>query len=129
MEKTVEHEPLSADEVAEFRILEEELWRPDTRFNRKRMNELFALDFVEFGGSGRIHSREACLDAKPSPINVQLPLPEFTARRLSTNVVQVTYNTRVEIDGIVQQRRRSSIWTRTPQSWVIRFHQGTPYKP
>lgn len=129
MEKTVEHDPLSPDEVAEFRILEEELWRPDTRFDRKRMNELFALDFVEFGGSGRIHSREASLDAEPSPINVQLPLPEFRARRLSTNVVQVTYNTRVEIDGIVQHRRRSSIWTSTLQGWVIRFHQGTPYEP
>jgi hypothetical protein len=39
----------------------------------------------------------------------------------------VTYNSHVEHDGVVAHARRSSIWTRTAEGWVMRFHQGTPY--
>jgi hypothetical protein len=34
--------------------LEEELWREATRFDRARMNDVFADDFFEFGRSGRL---------------------------------------------------------------------------
>lgn len=122
-------DPLLPEEQAMFQELEEALWREETRFDRARMEPLFAADFFEFGGSGNIHAREATLAIKPAPIKATLPLSDFKARRLSSDVVQVTYNSIVEKDGVIQRRRRSSIWTRTATGWVIRFHQGTPYTP
>ena len=38
--------------------LEEELWKDETRFDRKRMTEVIAPDFLEFGRSGRIYTRD-----------------------------------------------------------------------
>lgn len=122
-------ERLPQEEERLFHRLEEQLWREDTRFDYERMDKLFAPDFLEFGGSGRIHNRQVLISVQPSPIVVQLPLPDFKARRLAPDVVQVTYNTIVRNEGIVQYRRRSSIWTKSAEGWVIRFHQGTPYQP
>lgn len=120
---------LSAEEQAVFRALEEELWREESRFERNRMEELIAPDFVEFGGSGNIHDRRAMLAVNRAPIKAMLPLPDFNARRLAEDVVQPTSNSIVENNGVVQHRRRSSIWTRSAAGWVIRLHQGTPFAP
>jgi hypothetical protein len=108
--------------------LEEELWREETRLDRKRMNELIAPDFFEFGRSGRIHQREASLSAPRQPIVAVVPLQDFKARLLHDDVAHVTYNSAVTYDGVIQHARRSSIWSRTTNGWVLRFHQGTPYK-
>jgi hypothetical protein len=108
--------------------LEEELWREATRFDRKRMTEIIAPDFLEFGRSGRPYQREDALAMPRKPIDAVLPLPDFRARLLHRDVAQVTYNSAVTHDGVVQHARRSSIWSRTPSGWVLRFHQGTPYE-
>lgn len=107
--------------------LEEELWREETRFDRKRMAEIIAPDFLEFGRSGRIYRREDSLAVSQQPIDALLPLPNFEARLLHPDVALVTYNSAVRYDGVVQRARRSSIWSRTSGSWKLRFHQGTPY--
>ena len=107
--------------------LEEELWREETRFDRHRMNEVFADDFFEFGRSGRFYQREDTLDAKPQPIAAVLPLPNLNIRLLTPDVAQVTYNSAVTYDGVVEHARRTSIWTRTRSGWQLRFHQGTPF--
>jgi hypothetical protein len=109
--------------------LEEELWREDTRFDIHRMNELIAEDFCEFGRSGRIYHRQDTLTIERQTIDVILPLPEFEARLLDENTAQVTYNSAVKYDGVVEYARRSSIWSRSIKSWVLRFHQGTPFQP
>ena len=106
--------------------LEEELWREETRFDEKRMSEVIAPDFFEFGQSGRIYKREDTLAFPRRPIDAVFPLPDFRARLLDEDVAQVTYNSAVTHDGIVQRARRSSIWSRTTGGWVLRFHQGTP---
>ena len=106
--------------------LEEELWRPETRFNLQRMKEVIAPDFFEFGRSGRFYRRKDTLAMPSRPIAAVLPLPDFKARLLSPDVAQVTYNSAVTYDGVVQFARRSSIWSRTANGWVLRFHQGTP---
>ena len=77
------------------------------------MNEVFADDFFEFGRSGRSYRREDTLDAKPQPIAAVLPLPKLNIRLLTPDVAQVTYNSAVTYDGVVQHARRSSIWTRS----------------
>jgi hypothetical protein len=118
---------LSKQDFELLERLEEELWREETRFDEKRMREIIAPDFIEFGRSGRIYMREDSLAAPRQPIDAVLPLPDFGARLLHPDVAQVTYNSAVTYDGAVQYARRSSIWSRTPSGWVLKFHQGTPY--
>ena len=107
--------------------LEEELWRDETRFDRKRMTEVIAPDIIEFGRSGRIYTRDDSLAVSRQPIEAVIPLPDFRARLLHRDIAQVTYNSAVIYDGIVLHARRSSIWSRTASGWVLRFHQGTPF--
>ncbi len=110
-----------------LRRLETELWRAETRFDRAYMETIFAEDFYEIGRSGRIHSRETLLSVSGNSIEAVLPLPDFNIRLLTEDVAQVTYNSMVTYDGVVEYGRRSSIWSRAGESWVLRFHQGTPY--
>ena len=118
---------LSEQDRLALEQLEEELWREETRFDRERMMEIIAPDFVEFGRSGRIYRREDSLAISRQPIGAVLPLPDFAARLLHPDIALVTYNSAVTHNGVVQRARRSSIWSRIPGGWILRFHQGTPY--
>jgi hypothetical protein len=109
--------------------LEEELWREETRFDIQRMDELIAPDFFEFGRSGRIYQRQDIMAIEHQTIDAVLPLPEFHVRLLDENTAQVTYHSAVTYNNVVEHARRSSIWSRTTGSWVLRFHQGTPFQP
>jgi hypothetical protein len=118
-------------DITTLRRLEEELWIAETRYDAVYMNEIFAPDFFEFGRSGRVWSRDALLVKGGSFIDAVLPLPDFAVREISSDVVQVTYNSVVTYDGVVEYGRRSSIWSRanTKVGWQLRFHQGTPFTP
>src|SRR5687767_12644996 len=118
---------LSKEDRVTLERLEEELWREETRFDKKRMMEIISPDFLEFGRSGRIYRREDSLAVPRQSIDAVLPLPAFEARLLHPDIAQVTYNSAVTYDGVIQHARRSSIWSRTPTGWVLRFHQGTAY--
>ena len=52
---------LPTDAASEVLRLESLLLKPDVRRDRGRMEELLAEDFVEFGASGRLWSREAII--------------------------------------------------------------------
>ena len=93
------------------------------------MNELIANDFFEFGRSGRVYQRQDPLAVTTQTIDAVLPLPEFQIRLLDENIAQVTYNSAVTYNGVVEHARRSSIWSRTKGGWVLRFHQDTPFQP
>ena len=118
---------LSQEDRDALERLEEELWREETRYDDRRMREVIAADFLEFGRSGRVYRREDTLAVPRQPIRAVLPLPDFAVRLLHPDVAQVTYNGAVTHGGLVLRARRSSIWSRTPGGWVLRFHQGTPY--
>lgn len=107
--------------------LEEALWRTETRYDTEFLEKVLADDFLEFGRSGRIYNRQESISQPSQQIDAVLPLPDFQARLLAPNVAQVTYNSAVRYDGVVEKGRRSSIWTRSSGSWKLRFHQGTPY--
>ncbi len=114
--------------IETMRELEESLWRTETRFDREYVEKIFSPDFVEFGRSGRVYTRQDTLAAPAKPINVRLPLREFQARMISEDVVLVTYISET-IDSAPQAGNRSSLWKRTDGRWQIVFHQGTPVKP
>jgi hypothetical protein len=123
---------LSEEDITTLRRLEEELWIAETRYDAVYMNEIFAPDFFEFGRSGRVWSHAEMLGFRSGPaIDAVLPLPNFAVREISSDVVQVTYNSIVTYDGVVEYGRRSSIWSRanTNAGWQLRFHQGTPFTP
>ncbi len=108
-----------------LRVLEESLWRSETRFNQEYMERVLAPDFMEFGRSGRIYHSADTLAAPFVEINAKLPLDNFDVRLISSDVALVTYTSRVTNDQ-VQIANRGSIWSRTAAGWQIRFHQGTP---
>ena len=111
-----------------LRKLEEDLWRTETRFDNAVMEGIFASDFFEFGQSGRTYAR-AEMFFEPGTfrtIEATFPLPDFHARHLSDDIVQVTYVSEVVHDRKTVRANRSSIWSRVPGGWALRFHQGTP---
>jgi hypothetical protein len=105
------------------------MWREATRFDRAFQEQRFAGDFVEFGRSGRVYTRDQVIRTDSRPIQAVLPLPNLAIRLLDENTAQVTYDSQVTYDGLVEYAHRSSIWSRGLSAWVMRFHQGTPYEP
>ena len=112
----------------ELRVLEESLWRDETRFDDELMGKLFAEDFCEFGRSGRRYSRQEMLLGQngATEIHATLPLRDFCARYLSEDIVQVSYVSEVRYGARTELANRSSIWSRHKNGWTLRFHQGTP---
>ena len=107
--------------------LEENMWREVTRFDPAFMQKALAVDFFEYGRSGKTYTREQILAAPRDAIHAVIPLPNLTARLIDENTAQVTYDSAATYDGVVEYAHRSSIWSRTTRGWEMRFHQGTPF--
>lgn len=120
---------LTATDHDALRRLEEGLWKEETRFDPVFLDRVLAEDFREVGRSGRTYRRQETVAVPRQPIHATLPLPEFAIRLLHPDVALVTYESRVIYDGVVEYGRRSSLWSRSPSGWVLRFHQGTPFTP
>jgi hypothetical protein len=120
---------ISISDWTDLERLEEALWREETRFDLAFQERCFAPDCFEFGRSGRVYTRQQMILTERQRIDAVLPLPDLAIRLLDENTAQVTYNSRVTYGGVVEYGRRSSIWSRTPAGWMMRFHHGTPYIP
>jgi hypothetical protein len=111
----------------QLRRAEEALLDPAVRRDRALVAQFLTDDFVEFGSSGRIFSRDQVLDLlageAPAPIHVT----DFECALLAEDVALVTYGTsRTDaLGGIQISSLRSSIWTKKPGGWRLRFDQGT----
>ena len=116
---------LSSQDREDLRLLEEGLWRAEVRFDSRRMDEILAPDFFELGRSGRVYGRQDIIDTEAQPIDARLPLMDFRARLLDSNLAQVTYMSAVTYGGVQELANRSSIWSQTRHGWQLRFHQGT----
>lgn len=115
---------LDTTDALTLHALEEAMWRPETRFDRAYMDAILAEDFVEIGQSGRVWSRADALSLGPVPIDVELPLTDFSEAELAPGVVHVRYVS-VPTHGTRGAALRSSIWIRADR-WRLRFHQATP---
>jgi hypothetical protein len=113
------------DDVEDLRRLEESLWRSETRNDRSHLEEVLAPDFVEFGRSGEIWSREEILDGPGQELDARLPLPGFTVRMVGPDAALVTYRSEF-VSGNPLRANRSSLWNRMDGEWRLVFHQGTP---
>ena len=119
---------VSTEDFESLRLLEENLWVAESRFDHRYMDRVLAPDFFEIGRSGQVYRREEIIDSDSRPFHAEIPLPNFSVRLLSEDIAQVTYNSHATFDNVIELGRRSSIWTRSKDGWVLRFHQGTPYE-
>lgn len=111
--------------LEELRCLEVELHKDRSR---KRMEALLHPDFVEFGRSGRIYTRDEILNDFAT--DAKLPVVQsrhFAVILLAEGVALLTYvSAHVNADGTSERHTlRSSIWVQTESGWRMRFHQGT----
>lgn len=88
--------------------------------------ELVSNDFVEFGTSGRIYSKEMQLDSVDTKGLAACPfiIKNFSVQQLAPTIVHITYQTETIDNG--SQSNRSSIWKYEHEKWRLYFHQGTP---
>ncbi len=97
---------------------------PAVRACPVRVLALLHPEFTEFGSSGRVWDRDSVM-AGIGEDSDAIVASDVVAHRLADQVVLVTYTTqRGE-----QRARRSSLWVRRDDAWLLRFHQGTPSSP
>ncbi|HTW49276.1 MAG TPA: nuclear transport factor 2 family protein [Acidobacteriaceae bacterium] len=116
-------EPLAA----ELRALEERLLDPDVRRDRAAVASLLAVEFVEFGSSGRVYDKAAILDMLAAETPQRIELADFVARPVAPDAVLVTWRA-TRSDGPPHPGAaslRSSVWIRREDRWQMIFHQGT----
>ncbi|MFE3824562.1 DUF4440 domain-containing protein [Streptomyces sp. NPDC059092] len=106
---------------AELRLLD-----PAVRASPALLAELLHPEFREFGASGREWDRDTVVAALTEP-GGPVPRPITTSKmrgvRLAPDVVHLTYDSAT--DG--RRVHRSSLWRQTGGTWLLFFHQGTPY--
>ncbi|AZE54471.1 hypothetical protein C4K03_2315 [Pseudomonas synxantha] len=104
--------------------LEQELQACTTRSDARRLEQLLADDFVEFGASGAVWGSKAEVVAGlQDEVFSERRMTEFALKMLSANVALVTY--RGHRQG-VGDSLRSSVWREEHGQWRMVFHQGTP---
>lgn len=111
----------------ELRRLEELLMNPVARKERRQVADLLDDDFVEFGSSGRVWTKEAILEVFATETRTPMEIEDFACHLLAEDLALVMYRA-VRMGDSMERRTtlRSSIWRRDSTSWKIRFHQGTP---
>jgi hypothetical protein len=117
----------SQDIAPHLRRSEEALLDPEVRRDRIRVGELLADDFVEFGSSGRIWTRDEILDLLGGETPEPIHMADFECDLLAEDVALITYRaSRTDgRTGIQFSSLQSSIWTKKGAGWRLRFHQGT----
>jgi hypothetical protein len=119
---------ICAENIArELRRSEEALLDPAVRRDRTRIAELLAEEFVEFGSSGRVWTPDEILEMLAGENPAPIEMLNFECAVLANDVALVTYRaSRTDArTGIQSSSLRSSIWTKKPGGWRLRFHQGT----
>ena len=117
---------INKEDFEKLRELEESLWRAETRFDKKYMEQILAPDFFEFGRSGSVYTREEILAFRRSEdIDAVIPFKNFTIHLIDEKVALVTYLSEVTYGGEVEVGNRSSLWLKTVDVWKLKFHQGT----
>ena len=72
---------LEQSDMLTLRHLEESLWRRETRFDSRYMEEILAPEFIEFGRSGRKYSRADSLGLEAYDIAAKIAPARFLSPR------------------------------------------------
>jgi hypothetical protein len=110
-----------------LRSCEEALLDPAVRRDPVQVDALLDGDFLEFGSSGRVWTREQIVELLATEIYTPPSVEDFQCALLSESVALVTYRAvRIDISSdLISAALRSSIWTDVSGRWRMRFHQGT----
>jgi hypothetical protein len=116
-----------ADVAAHLFASENALLDPAVRRDRRKVLALLAEEFVEFGSSGRVWSRNEIVDHMESEDFSPVAIEDFACREIAADVMLVTYRSvgTNQEPGEPSIALRSSIWVRKSEGWLLRFHQGT----
>lgn len=106
----------------ELHTNEMEMLDPAVRSDPTRVSKLLHDDFIEFGSTGRVYSKEILVEMlrteRPSTVSIR----DFTVRQLASDTALVTYRT---VGQSGHEARRSSVWVLQDGLWKMVFHQGT----
>ncbi len=102
--------------------LEERLLDSSVRGSPQAVIPLLHPDFVEFGSSGRVYTKDTMVQMMLQQSPGVVRIKNFDVREITPEVALVTYKT-VGTEG--RETRRSSVWVRRGRAWQIVFHQGT----
>ena len=105
-------------------ILEKSLSIKENKLSFSYMDNILTDDFIEFGKSGKIHSKLDNLKLCKLQVNIpSLILENFKLKNISNSAKLITY---ISIDTDSNERcNRSSIWVFQSKKWRMLFHQGT----
>lgn len=70
--------------------LETSLLNPDTRHSAKKLENLLAQNFIEFGSSGNVYDKDDIIKWLPLEVPRQFFIEDFSVLVLSENVVLAT---------------------------------------
>ncbi len=114
---------MDASVLTEVVSHEERLLDPECRADAACLRGLLHPDFLEYGASGRVWTRDGVLQGLAADPTLDGTGANFTATPLADDVVLVTFR----LTGGQLTSLRSSIWVRCEDGqWRVRFHQGTP---
>lgn len=110
--------------------LETSLLTPEVRSSFEQLDVLLADDFVEFGSSGLIYTKQSVLERLPKNTDaVVYTVSDFTTKLLSENIVMANFKTeRIINDAEKITSLRTSLWRNDGDQWQMFFHQGTLVK-
>jgi hypothetical protein len=94
----------------------------------KDLEDIIGQEFMEYGQSGRIYSREEAIEQLCCEKDTRVDIQYFTLKCLNRNVALVHYIAlrKNKTNGeILSRSLRTSVWSRENESWKLHFHQGT----
>lgn len=118
---------LSMEDYSFLFELERQLHSTEVRCNVPRITSLLSPGFIEFGSSGNVWTLKDILERLPSEDQKnEIESFDYIARKLSHDVILVTYVSKRISEKGTTESLRSSIWKHSPLGWQMEFHQGTP---
>lgn len=111
----------------ELRKLETNLLQPEVRRNREMLSSLMADEFIEYGSSGRVYTKQEEIDGLPTESPARFSIRHFSVTILAVGAALVRYQAarHDESGGGITKSLRSSLWVLRDNRWQMLFHQGT----
>jgi hypothetical protein len=119
MSKNTEADALASH----LRALETSLLQPDVR-KSKQLVALLAEEFIEFGTSGRVYTKEDLVAVLQAESPSTQTTGNIKVELLAPTVALLTYFIRHEATPAAYTLR-SSVWQKRVEEWQMVFHQST----
>lgn len=118
---------LTDDQILTLQRLETSLYEKETRSSPQKVSQLLTDDFIEFGKSGELYTKQVVVDSlKEEKVTPVVSVENFVAKELAPGVVLLTYRTTINGTGSTPETHvRSSIWLQKESGWQLCFHQVT----